>query len=82
MPILRVNQKIPFTLNLQVVKAFSFEHDIFYIVVLLKKDTPLSHAREITWGTLSTDGTHIKVPEGAFQKAARLITQIDFKDFN
>lgn len=82
MSILTVGQKIPFTLNLQVVKTFVFEADVYYIVVVLKKDTPLSHMTEIAWGCLSTDGTHEKVPEGAFQKAARLISQIDFKDFN
>jgi hypothetical protein len=80
MPILKINQNVTFSINFKVVKAFVFEHDVYYIVVVLKKNTPLNHMQEIAWGCLSTDGTHDKVPEGAFQKASELVTKIDFKN--
>lgn len=80
MPILKVNQNITFTINFRVVKAFVYEHDVYYIIAALKKDTPLNHMAEIVWGCLSVDGEHKVVPEGAFQKASEIIKTINFTE--
>lgn len=83
MPILKKGDHVSFSLECQVVKTFAYTSesgsDIFYIVVFKKKDTPISHLKEIIWGVLSCDGTHQTVPKDAFEKAERLIQGIDFK---
>ena len=80
MPILKVNDHVTFSINFKVVKAFVFEHDVYYLVIALKKDTLLNNLEGVVWGCLSVDGTHKMVPEGAFKKAAELIQKINLKD--
>ena len=83
MPILKVGDNVSFSFECQVIKAFAYmsesDSDIFYIVVFKKKGTPIGHLKEVVWGCLSIDGNHNAVPQGAFEKAERLIKGMDFK---
>lgn len=78
MPILTVGQRLPLQLNLQVVKAFVYQHDVYYIFVCVKEGTPLNHLKDTVWGVLSVDGTHTNVPEEAVKRASELVGKINF----
>ncbi len=79
MPILKVNDNVIFSINFKVVKTFVYEHDIYYIVVAQKKDTPLNRLEDILWGCLNVDEEHNKVPEGAFKKASEIIQNMNLE---
>lgn len=80
MPIYILGQNLIFQMNLKVVKVFVYNQDVYYIVVLLKKGTPLKHLSEVLWGCLNTDGTHEFVPPEAMAKAQEIIQTIDFSN--
>jgi hypothetical protein len=80
MPVYKLGENLIFQVNLKIVKIFIYEHDVYYVVVLLKKGTPLRNFTEIVWGTLNVDGTHDSVPPEAMAKAQEIIQTIDFSN--
>jgi hypothetical protein len=80
MPIYTIGQNLIFQMNLKVVKVFVYNQDVYYIVILLKKDTPLKHLTEILWGCLRDDGEHAFVPPEAMIKAQEIVKSLDISN--
>lgn len=80
MPILKVGDKATFSVELKVIKAFAVEDDLYYLVVLLKKGTPLKHMKDPLWGVLNVDGACEAIPDPVMQRAQVLIQTIDLSN--
>lgn len=77
MAILKAGDKCHFTVEMKVLKAFAYEDDIYYLVGVIKKNTPLKHMTDPLWGVLNVDGSVEAIPEPVMQRAATLIQSID-----
>ena len=81
MAILKVGDKHSFNLELKVLKSFAVEDDIYYLIVVLRKGTPLAHVKDPLWGVLNVDGSCTAIPEPVMERASRIVATLNLSEF-
>lgn len=76
--ILKTGQLVHYKLQMKVLKVFAQSDDIYYIVGVLKKDTPLRHMEQPLWGVLNVDGSCEAIPAEVMKRAATIVATMDF----
>lgn len=73
MSILKVNNIVDFKIKLQVLKVFAWDGNIYYIVGIVKENTPWCNMDKRVLAVLNVDGSHDSIPVEAQQKADVII---------
>jgi hypothetical protein len=71
--ILKLGQKVDFTIKLKVVKAFAHEDNLYYIVGVVKKGTPIDHMTQPLWGVLNVDMSCESIPPEVMERARNIV---------
>ena len=73
MAVYRKGQIIKFQISLKILRAFAFNHNIYYIIGVVKNTSPIGQKQEAQWGVLNTDGSFNKIPDNVIVRAKQLI---------
>lgn len=80
MGILKVGEKCTFNVELKVLKAFAYEDDLYYIVVVLKKNTILRNTPDPIWGCLNVDKSCEEISEEVMARATEIVKTLDLNN--
>ena len=73
MAILTLGNIVDFKIKLQVLRAFAFDGNIYYIVGLVRDNTSWCNMDKRVLAVLNVDGSHDSIPIEAQQKADVII---------
>lgn len=73
MTVYRKGQTIDFKIPLKVLRAFAFNHNIYYIIGVVKNTSPVGQGDSPLWGVLNVDGSFKQIPQDAMTKARQFI---------
>jgi len=73
MTVYRKGQNIDFKIPLKVLRAFALNHNIYYIVGVVKKTSPIGQDQGALWGVLNVDGSFTKIPQDVMVRAGQIV---------
>ena len=83
MAIYRKGQLLDFKIPLKILRAFVLNHNIYYIIGVVKSTSPVGQNQDGLWGVLNIDGSFKQIPVDVMIRAKQLIQKENLlKDLN